>query len=156
MNLYIKQKVFSFGDKFSVYDVNGNPIYTVEGEIFSFGKKLHIYDLNHNEVGKIEQELFRLMPTFMIRIPGKPDMALQKKFTLFYQRYLLDGLGWEIEGNFFDHEYQITCGGSTVATMQKEWLSWGDTYALSVHDAQNSLTALAAVLIIDAVNDSRN
>ena len=45
MKLYIKQKVFSWGDKFTVKDVNGEDRYFVEGEIFSWGKKLHVYDM---------------------------------------------------------------------------------------------------------------
>ena len=43
MKLYIKQKVFSWGDKFRVYDENYNDRYYVEGEVLSFGKKLHLY-----------------------------------------------------------------------------------------------------------------
>ena len=38
MKLYIQQKIFTWGDKFSVYDGNGEEKYTVEGEILSFGK----------------------------------------------------------------------------------------------------------------------
>jgi uncharacterized protein YxjI len=38
MKLYIKQKVFSWGDKFTVKDATGNDRYFVEGEVFSFGK----------------------------------------------------------------------------------------------------------------------
>ena len=45
MKLYIKQKVFSWGDKFTVKDSNGEDRYYVEGEIFSWGKKLHVYDM---------------------------------------------------------------------------------------------------------------
>ncbi len=156
MNLYIKQKVFSFGDKFSVYDVGGNPIYNVEGEIFSFGKKLHIYDLMHNELGKVEQQMFQFMPTYVLYIAGRPPMTLVKNFTLFRQAYCLKEVGWEIKGNFFDHDYEITCNGYPVATLQKEWLAWGDAYQISVGDPQNALLALAAVLVIDAVNQSRN
>ena len=44
MKFYIKQKVFSWGDKFSIYDANGNERYLVQGEVFSFGKKLHLLD----------------------------------------------------------------------------------------------------------------
>ena len=42
MKLYIKQKVFSWGDKFTVKDATGRDRYYVEGEIFTFGKKLHV------------------------------------------------------------------------------------------------------------------
>ena len=38
MNLYIKERVFTWGDKFDVCDRNGNPKYYVEGEVFSWGK----------------------------------------------------------------------------------------------------------------------
>ena len=46
MNFYLKQKVFSWRDKFEVYDVSGRPLYYAEGEIFSLGKHLRLYDLS--------------------------------------------------------------------------------------------------------------
>ena len=49
MKLYIQQKVFSFKDKFNIWDEAGNPKYYAEGEIFSLGKKLHVYDAAGNE-----------------------------------------------------------------------------------------------------------
>ena len=42
MEFYIKQRIFSFGDKFSVYDADGTVLYSAEGEVFTFGKKLHL------------------------------------------------------------------------------------------------------------------
>ena len=43
MNLCMKQKVFFFvGDRFTVWDENGNDRYYVRGEVFSLGKKLHL------------------------------------------------------------------------------------------------------------------
>ena len=42
MKLYIKQRIFTWGDKFSIYDENGNEKYYVEGEILTFGKKLDL------------------------------------------------------------------------------------------------------------------
>ena len=38
MKLYIKQKVFSWGDKFRIYDENDK--YYVESEVFTFGKMM--------------------------------------------------------------------------------------------------------------------
>ena len=38
MKLYIKQKVFSWGDKFTVKDEAGRDRYYVEGEVFTFGR----------------------------------------------------------------------------------------------------------------------
>ena len=42
MKLYIKQKVFSWVDRFTVFDETGADKYYVEGEFFSWGKKLHV------------------------------------------------------------------------------------------------------------------
>ena len=44
MKLYMKEKVFSWTDKFTIVNERQKVRYTVEGEFFSFGKKLHVYD----------------------------------------------------------------------------------------------------------------
>ena len=54
MKLYIKEKVFSWGDKFTVKDAYGEDKYIVEGELFTFGKKLHVYDRSGREVAFIK------------------------------------------------------------------------------------------------------
>ena len=66
MKLYIKQKVFSWGDKFTVKDEAGRDCYYVEGEIFTFGRKLHVYDMRGREVAFIKQEVWSWMPRYYI------------------------------------------------------------------------------------------
>ena len=67
MKLYMKQKVFSWNDRFTVKDAWGNDKYFVEGELFSWGKKLHVYDLQNREVAFIKQEVWSFMPRFLGR-----------------------------------------------------------------------------------------
>ena len=58
-DLYMRQRVFSWGDKFEIYDNAGNVKYYVEGEVFTFGKKLHLYDTagkRHKRASSIRQE----------------------------------------------------------------------------------------------------
>ena len=62
MKLYIRQKVFSWRDQFTVKDANGADRYYVEGEIFSWGKKFHVYDLRGDEVAFIQQRLLTFLP----------------------------------------------------------------------------------------------
>lgn len=50
MKLYIKQKAFSFREKFFVKDEYECDRYYIEGEVFTLGSKLHVYDLSGNEV----------------------------------------------------------------------------------------------------------
>lgn len=156
MNLYIRQKVFSWKDRFAVCDVNQNPVYYVEGEFFSFGKKLHIYDTSGKEVCYIEQELFRFLPTYCIHIPGRMRVTVTRRFTLFSQRFTIDGVDWEVEGDFWAHDYQMNAPHGPAAVLTKEWFTWGDTYQLTVYQPQNAILALAVVLAIDASNESNN
>ena len=62
MKLYIKQKVFSWKDRFTVKDADGNDRYTVEGEFFSWGRKLHVYNMAGREVASIQQEVWTWLP----------------------------------------------------------------------------------------------
>ena len=58
MKLYIKQKAFSIGDKFFVYDENGIERYLVEEELLFFGKKLCIYTPDGEELANVEKTSF--------------------------------------------------------------------------------------------------
>lgn len=49
MELFIKQRIFSFGDKYDILDENGNVIFYVQSKVFSFGAKIFLYDNNGNE-----------------------------------------------------------------------------------------------------------
>lgn len=154
MKLYIKQKVFSWGDKFTVKDSSGTDRYFVEGEIFSFGKKLHVYNASQQEKAYIKQELLTWMPRYTVYTNGTQIAQVKRVFSFFRPQYTIDGPGWEVNGDFFAHEYQITLSGRVIATISKEWMTWGDSYELDIADDINEVIALAVVLAIDAVIES--
>jgi len=151
MKLYIKQKVFSWNDKFTVVDEYGNSCYTVEGELFSFGKKLHVYDRDGMEVAFIQQKLFTFKPRYHVYILGEQVAEIVKEITFLRPRYRIEGLGWEIEGDFWAHDYQITCDGQNIVAIRKEWMTWGDSYELDIAEGESEIMALAVVLCIDCV-----
>ncbi len=151
MELYIKQKVFSWTDKFTVKDEAGQDKYYVEGEFFSWGKKLHVMDLNGSEVAFIQQKVFSFLPRYHVFTNGQQIAEIVKEFTFLRPKYSIEGLGWEIEGDFWAHDYSITRGGVPVVTIRKEWFTWGDSYALNIADPRDEIVALAVVLTIDCV-----
>ena len=151
MKLYLKQKIFSWGDKFTVYDEAGNDKYFVEGEVFSFGKKLHVYDLVGNEVAFIHQEIFSFMPKYYISIGGRDVAEVKKHFTFFTQEYSVNGFGWGVHGDFWNHEYEITDRDRMVASVYREWFTLGDAYVIDISDGVRDVDALSVALIIDAV-----
>ena len=150
MNLYLKQRVFTWGDKFTVYDGNGGDRYYVEGEVFSWGKKLHVFDLAGNEAAYIEQKLFTFLPKYVIYINGREVAEVVKEFTFFKEEYSVRGTNWTVHGDFFDHEYLVDDGGVPVAEVSKEWFSWGDAYEIRIDDRADEILALSVVLVIDA------
>ena len=81
MKLYIKQKVFSIKDKFTIKDEEGNDKYFVEGKILSLGKKFHVYNMEKEEVAYIEQKLMNLLPKFFVYVGGEKIAEIHKKFS---------------------------------------------------------------------------
>lgn len=156
MKLYIKEKVFTWGDQFIVWDEAGNEKYYVEGEVFSWGKKLHVYDRHNQEVAFIKQELFSWMPCYCVYVNGREIAQVRKEFSFFTPKYRVDGLGWEVQGHFFEHDYQITQNGRYVVNITKEWMTWGDSYELDIAAGADEIVALAVVLTIDCVVETQN
>ena len=154
MKLYIKEKVFSWGDRFTVKDIDGNDKYIVEGEVFSWGKKLHVYDMAGMEVAFIKQEVWSFLPRYYVFCGEEQVAEIRKEFTFLFPRYTIDGLGWEIEGSFMAHDYEITKNGRSIVYISKEWMTWGDSYELDIADPDDEIVALAVVLTIDCVMEA--
>ena len=81
---------------------------------------------------------------------------IKKAFTFFFPKYTIEGLGWEIDGSFMAHEYEITKAGRTIVSISKEWMTWGDSYELNILNSADELVALAVVLTIDCVMESNS
>ena len=156
MKLYIKERIFTIGDQFSVLDHMGNEKYFVEGEIFTWGKKLHVKNRFGEEVAFIKQELFTFLPCYRVYVGGREIAQVRKEFTFFLPRYTVDGPGWDVSGHFLEHDYEITKNGRPIVTIQKEWMTWGDSYELDIADPADELAALAVVITIDCVVESQN
>ena len=154
MKLYMKQKVFSWVDKFTVKDEAEQDRFFVEGEFMTLSKKLHILNENHTEVAFIHQKLWSFMPRFFVEIDGREVCQIVKKFTWFKSKYELEGTNWHVEGDFWDHEYTVFDGEQIIMKLSKHWFSWGDSYELDIADEKNAIICLSIVLAIDAANEA--
>ncbi len=151
MKLYIKQKVFSIGDRYNVTDGDGNVIFSVQGEIFTWGSKLHIFDASGSEVFFITRKLLRFMPEYAIYSGGVQCATIHKRFTLFSHSISIEsqyGM-FEINGDIWGMCFDIMCNGSLLGRIDKKWLSWGDSYCLAVQDDSNAAFFVAIVIAID-------
>ena len=57
-DLYIKQHVFTIGERFTVYSEDGSEKYYVSGEFLSLPKTFHITSADGEEVAEISRRLF--------------------------------------------------------------------------------------------------
>ncbi len=152
MNLYIKQKVFSFSDKYNVFDEFGELVFEVKGEIFSLGAKLHIFDTRGVELMTIHRELLTWLPRYTVCENGVERARVTQKFAWFQNKFeISDRQGlFNLDGDFLSMNYSITTpNGNLLGTIEKEWLSWGDTYKLSVADPSHAAFFCALVIAID-------
>lgn len=76
--LYIKQKVFSLSEKFTVKDEQQQDRYFVEGSFLKIPKTFSILDAGNQEVGVITKKTFSFLPTFLWKWTGKMRSRLRK------------------------------------------------------------------------------
>jgi uncharacterized protein YxjI len=97
------------------------------------------------------------LPRYFIEINGAVVATVVKDFTFFRPSYHLEGLPWQMEGDFWAHEYTMHDGQRQIMRMSKAWFMWGDSYELEIFDPQNEILCLAVALAVDcAVAQQQN
>jgi uncharacterized protein YxjI len=155
MRYVMKQKLFAWGDDFTIKTEDGQDVFFVDGKAFSLGDKLSFQDMQHNELVFIRQKLLAWGPTYEIYRQGELAAVVKKHlFTLFRCRFTVDVPGpddLEAAGNFLDREYAFTRSDRVIATVSKKWFSWVDTYGVEISDSNDDLLILASTVVIDLI-----
>ena len=151
----MKQKVFAWGDDFTIKDQAGNDVFVVDGRAFSIGHKLSFQDSSGNELLFIQQKLLSWGPTYEISRKGELVAMVKKKhFTLFRCKFSVDVPGpddLEAQGSFLEYDYKFTRGDKTAAEVSKRWFSLRDTYGVDVAHGEDDALILASTVVIDMV-----
>lgn len=150
----MKQKFWSMGDDFTIRDRQGNDVFFVDGKVFSIGDKLSFQDVTGHELAYIVQKLLSFKKTYEIYRDNKLFANVVKELTFFKDKFSVDVPGpndYEVNGNFFDHEFEFTRSGRKVATVSKAYFSWTDTYGIEIIDGEDDITILATAVVIDLV-----
>jgi uncharacterized protein YxjI len=153
MRYVMKQKMFAFGDDFTIQDENGRDAFFVDGKAFSIGDQLSFRDMMGNQLALIKQKVLAWGRTYEIHRAGTLVATVKKSlFSPFHHRFSVDVPGpddLEAEGNFIDHEYEVRRGVRVVATVSKRWFSWTDTYGIDVAEGEDDVLVLATAVVID-------
>lgn len=149
MKYYIKQKVFTLGERFAIKDETGADRFYVEGSFFQIPKSFKIFDAQGRQVASIERELFRLLPKYRITTADS-EIRLERAFTFFRMQFHIIGEPWSLGGNFIGMNYQILSGDRIIMRLQKHWFTWGDSYELDILDEENAVEAIAIAICVDS------
>lgn len=157
MKFYIKQKVFSFRDKFNVMDENQNTVYQVKGKVFSLHNKLELLDQTNAMVLRSQRKLFRIFPQYQIFDPSGEELAtIKAKFSIRPKfDLLINNELYEVEGSLFAHSFGINKNGQLLASISKKIISWGDTYEIEIFEDKNVELFLFVVIVLDQVIHER-
>jgi len=153
MRYQMRQKLFSWGDDFTIKTGDGRDAYFVDGKAISLGNQLSFQDMHGKELAFIRQKLLAWGPTYELYRDGRIAAVVKKQiFTLFHCVFSIDVPGPDdltAEGDFTDHEYQVSRGGRTVASVSKQWFAWTDSYGVDIADGEDAVLILASTVIID-------
>lgn len=150
-NLYIKQKVFSVKDRFTVMDEAQRNLYEVTGSFFKIPKEFQIVNQEKVVVAVIKKKILAFLPAFIVEIAGQETIEIKKKLTFMRDRYTISLDGLEVKGNWWDMDFEVYHSHHLVATIHKKWLSWGDTYEIQLQDETKESVVVALVIAIDCV-----
>ena len=152
MRYQMRQKLFSFGDDYTIKDDTGRDRFFVDGRAFSIGDKLSFQDMSGRELAFIRERILSIGKTYEIDYPGGSAVVKKHLFTFFRCAFTVDVPGpddLEAAGDLLDHEYTFQRGGRTVATVSKRWFTLGDSYGVDIADGENDVLILASTVVID-------
>ena len=154
MRYVIKEKFWSFGDDFHIYNDNKEPVLFVDGKAFSWGDNLSVQSMDGQELAFISQKMMSFKPRYEIHRNGNLFAEVTKDWSWFNKSFTLDVPGpndYSIEGAFWRHDYHFNRSGRSVATISKAMWSWSDTYGVEIVDGEDDIAILAACIVIDQV-----
>ncbi len=148
---YIKQKVLSLSGKFTVKDQQEKDVYYVEGSFMQIPKTFSIMNTTRDEVALITKKVFSFLPKFFVEVKGREVLTITKEFSFFKARYTIDAADLEVNGNWWDMNFQVLQHGVVIGSVNKEWFTWGDSYKVQIMNEEMESIVIALVVAIDCV-----
>lgn len=155
--LHIQQKFFKITDHYGITDEEGNVWYKVDQDFKVFGTQIHLSDASGKELFLLQQEKLFFLPSFGIHFSDGRKLTIQSRFKLFKLRLdvLPESEEITIEGDFLSHSFVITRHGEQIASIEKAYLSIGDSYRVTTNKREDEPLVLALLMATDRLIDYR-
>lgn len=155
--LYIKQAVFKITDHYPVTDAEGHPVYQVDQDFKFIGNTVHVSTPEGEHLFTVDREILTFLPRYTITFANGQTIHLNSRFSIFHKSIDVDpeGEGIELEGDFLDLTFTVTKQDRLLGTIDRAFLSWGDSFELTVHDERYEALFVAIVIAVDCIIDSQ-
>ena len=148
MKLYVNEKIISLHNKFYIKDKNDVDVYEISSKFFSFGDKTTISDMQGNEIAYIEQELLHITPNYNVYIDGEFVFKIKKKFQLTKNDYSLSN-GYSVDGNILSLDFEVyDDNNKLIGSIKRKIISIGDRYEITIDDVSKKEIILAIIVAI--------
>ena len=153
MKFYVKQKLFSARNKFTIFNENEEEAYKVEGKMFSFKNYLELRRMDDSVVYSTQKKLMSFLPKYTVYdTVGEEIAKIFKKFAFRPRFDVFTGdERFYIEGSVFAHSFGITNGEQTVAEIKKKVFKLTDSYEIEIFEEKESELFLFIVIMIDQI-----
>jgi uncharacterized protein YxjI len=158
MKYKVKGKLFSFKDESIIKNEHNEDTFKVRGKFLSIGHKLYLEDLNGNTLYYIEQKVFSFLPEYYIYDSNGIQVAkVKKQFTLFKPKFDINSNNgyYELQGNVFEHDFELIKSNSVCAVISKSWFTLTDTYGVDINDNEDHAFILSLIIVLDKVMDDQ-
>lgn len=148
---YIKQKAFSIGDKFKVYDDNNNVKYYVKSRLFSINHVKHIYNDKDELVITLRRRFFDILPSYLIYDKNDKLIAIFKRKFSISKKFAIEGPKdqYRIDGNLFAYNFSIYQNDELIGTVSKKFIQLVDSYRLEIFKDEDEEFFIALVIAFD-------
>lgn len=153
------QAFFSWGPKYTIYNVTGQQMGEIRGKIISWGGEFDFFDTYGNHVAKVKGnptiigfqdktfDIYDHVGAFRGAIKGKYGF-LKRTWELYNHQGQLIGL--PNEQIWLKTNWQaVDPHGRLLLTVDKKWFTWRDQFRVVVSEIIDPLIALAYAVAID-------
>lgn len=153
--LYIKQKVFKITDHYAVIDENNNEIYYVDQDFKLIGNTVHVSDRNYNELFTINKVILTWLPKYNIEFTDGRLIEIKENFAFFKKSLEISSADFDLDvkGDYLSLNFKIFNNNDLIGEVEKAWLSWGDTFELTVYDESYRDLVVALTIAVDDILD---
>lgn len=154
-NLYMKQKVFKIRDKYDIYDQQQNPIYHIDQDFKLIGNTINVIKYDGSKSFVIDRRLLTLLPKYDVNFHDGKSFSIFQKLTFLKKRIevVSDYYNLDLQGSFWDLDFEVYNNGIKVGHISKEFLTWADTFSITVIDPEFEEELVALMIVVDDIQD---